>query len=76
MRIDLCLNARFWTESFEILQSQMCDPANEKYIEWSDMNEAEMRVKAPGIGFCPGPHVSLTHGQILLRWANRDLDGI
>jgi hypothetical protein len=55
VRIDLCLNVRFWTQSFEILRSQMCDPANEKYIEWSDMNEAEMRVTAREIGFCPGP---------------------
>ena len=77
MRIDLSLNVRFWTESFEILRSQMCDPANEKYIEWSDMNEAEMRVTLVRLGSVRPPHVSLTRGQLLLRWANKgELDGI
>jgi hypothetical protein len=51
VRLGLCLNVRFWTESFEILRSQMCDPANEECIEWSDMNEAEMRVTVRDMGF-------------------------
>ena len=50
MRLGLCLNVRFWTESFEILRSQMCDPANEECIEWSDMNEAEIRVTVRDMG--------------------------
>jgi hypothetical protein len=52
---DLCLNVRFWAESFDILRSQRCDLRTRNAIEWSDMNEAEMRVIAREIGFCPGP---------------------
>jgi hypothetical protein len=58
VRIDLCLNVRF---SSKFIRSQMCDPANEKCIEWSDMNEAEMRSQRIELGFCPGPaHFSRT----------------
>jgi len=55
VRIDLSLNVRFWTESFEILRSQMCDPANVSYIERSDMNEAEMRVTLVRLGSVRAP---------------------